>query len=462
MRSGLRATVFAGSVVVATLSLLTLATLLTWQTGPDGGALAPSAVGESAAIALVAGILIAVIVSWGVSAPQMRRVRAISAVAHRYASGDVSRPTLDYGSDELGTVARALDSAVQELGRRIEDLSRDRALMEAILSGMVEGVLVIDRYGRVQLVNRAAQEMLHVDASAAGRPYIEVIRHPEIAAQLGTTLRGEETDSRELALARDPARTFISRAARVTSRDGGAVLVLHDITDLRRADRIRQDFVANVSHELRTPLTAIRGYVEALLDEPPGHEQARGFLEIIARHSARMERLVTDLLRLARLDARQEALEVVACDVRQLFGTVVADLTPLIEAKRQRAIIDVPAEARVVNADPVKLHDVVRNLVENAANYSPEEAAIRLATSRQEGAFVITVSDTGPGIPAQDLGRVFERFYRVDQSRARPGGTGLGLAIVKHLVELHGGHATASNHPNGGAVFTITLPFRTI
>lgn len=458
MRSRFHATVFVGSVVVATLSSLTLVSWLLWRAG--GGAPPPGAILESAAVALMAGALLALIASWCVAAPLGRRIRAISGVATRYAGGDLSRPTLDYGSDEVGMVARLLDSAVQALGRRVEDLSRDRALMEAILSGMAEGVLVIDRQGRVRLVNRAAQDMLRVDASATGRPYVEVIRHPEIAAQLGTTLRGEETDSRELALARDPSRTFISRAAPVASRDGGAVLVLHDITDLRRADRIRQDFVANVSHELRTPLTAIRGYVEALLDEPPGHEQARDFLEIIARHSARMERLVTDLLRLARLDARQEALDIAACDVRQLLSAIVADLTPLIGAKRQRVVIDVPADARVVDADPVKLHDVVRNLVENAASYSPEDAELRLATSRKEDAFIITVSDTGPGIPHQDLTRVFERFYRVDQSRSRPGGTGLGLAIVRHLVELHGGQATASNHPSGGAVFTVSLPFR--
>ncbi len=210
----------------------------------------------------------AVVLAWLFSALLSRRVQRIAAVARRYSEGDLTRPVYDYGSDELGAVARVLDSSVQELGRRIEELSRDRARMEAILSGMVEGVLVVDRQGRLQLVNRAAQDMLHVDASATGRPYLEVIRHPDIAAQLAAALRGESVDSRELALLRDPARTFVARAAPVASAGGGgAVLVLHDITDLRRADQIRRDFVANVSHELRTPLTAIRGYVEALLDE---------------------------------------------------------------------------------------------------------------------------------------------------------------------------------------------------
>jgi two-component system phosphate regulon sensor histidine kinase PhoR len=236
------------------------------------------------------------------------------------------------------------------------------------------------------------------------------------------------------------------------------VLVLHDITDLRRADQIRRDFVANVSHELRTPLTAIRGYVEALLDGPSDAESTRKFLEIIARHSTRMERLVKDLLRLARLDARQELLETTRCDIKQIFSAVAADLAPTIEDKNQRITVDVIAEARHVDGDPAKLHDIIRNLVENAVNYSPEGSEVRLGAAQANGTYTITVADSGPGIPTEDLTRVFERFYRVDKSRSRPGGTGLGLAIVKHLVELHGGEATAENRAEGGAVFTIKLP----
>ena len=415
-------------------------------------------VGAGALLAFALAAPVAVVLAWVFSALLSRRVQVIAAVARRYEQGDLTRPTYDYGADELGAVARALDSSVQELGRRLEELSRDRARTEAILSGMVEGVLVVDRQGRLQLVNRAAQAMLRVDAAATGRPYLEVIRHPDITAQLGAALRGEPVDSRELALVRDPSRTFMARASGVaTAGGGGAVLVLHDVTDLRRADQIRRDFVANVSHELRTPLTAIRGYVEALLDEPGDTADTRRFLEIIARHSTRMERLVKDLLRLARLDARQEVLESAPCDTRQLFQSVVADLAPAIEAKRQKVSIDVAPDACAVHGDPAKLHDILRNLVENAVNYSPDESEVRIAARRENG-LVMTVSDSGPGIPPEDLTRVFERFYRVDKSRSRPGGTGLGLAIVKHLVELHGGEASAANRPDGGAQFTVRLP----
>jgi two-component system phosphate regulon sensor histidine kinase PhoR len=408
--------------------------------------------------ALAASIPLALLVSWFFSTSLSRRVSAIARVAERYSSGDLTRPIYDHGSDELGTVARALDDSVQQLGGRIEELSRDRARMEAILSGMVEGVLVVDRQGRLQLVNRAAQQMLRVEPSAAGRPYLEVIRHPDIAAQLTAALHGEEIGGQELTLARDPGRTLLTRAAPVSGPSGGAVLVLHDITDLRRADQIRRDFVANVSHELRTPLTAIRGYVEALLDGPSDAESTHKFLEIIARHSTRMERLVKDLLRLARLDARQEILETAHCDIKQIFSAVTADLAQTIEDKGQRVTMDVVAEARHVEGDPAKLHDIIRNLVENAVNYSPENTEVRLGAAQDNGTYTITVADSGPGIPNEDLTRVFERFYRVDKSRSRPGGTGLGLAIVKHLVELHGGEAVADNRPEGGAVFTIKLP----
>ena len=418
-----------------------------------------SVIRMTALAAAAASIPLALLVSWFFSAPLGRRVQAIAGVAERYSGGDLSRSTYDYGEDELGLVARVMDDSVHELGRRLDELSRDRARMEAILSGMVEGVLVVDAQGRLQLVNQAAQAMLRVDPSATGRLYLEVIRHPDIAAQLTAALRGDAVGSHEVALSRDPGRTFVARAAPVHAPGaGGAVLVLHDITDLRRADQIRRDFVANVSHELRTPLTAIRGYVEALLDEPADAENTRRFLEIIARHSTRMERLVQDLLRLARLDARQEALDVTRCDVQQLFSGVIADLGPAIEAKQQQVTITVPEDASHVDGDPAKLHDIVRNLVENAVNYSPDGADLRVTSGITGGTFVITVADSGPGIPPEDLTRVFERFYRVDKSRSRPGGTGLGLAIVKHLVELHGGEARAENSPRGGAVFTITLP----
>jgi len=418
---------------------------------------------QASVVALTVGFLTALAVAWAASALLSRRVRAIAEMAERYAAGDLSPVQTDYGTDEIGIVARVLDDSMREIGSRVSQRETDRARMEAILNGMSEGVLVITPQGRLQLVNNAARRMLKVEDPPEERHYLEIARHPDIAAEINGALHGLAGDGRELTLAGDTAATLVARGAPVASAAGrGAVLVLHDITDLRKADRIRRDFVANVSHELRTPLTAVRGYVEALLDGVTDPADERRFLETIARHAFRMERLVRDLLRLARLDAGQEPVDKVACPIDSLFTGVIADVSSELDARSQRVVQQVDPEATVVTGDPAKLHDALRNLLHNATNYAPEGSEIVLASARRDHRIVLSVADSGPGIPESDLPRIFERFYRVDKARSRhtrdPGGTGLGLAIVKHLVGLHGGKVAAANRPEGGAVFTLEIP----
>jgi len=402
----------------------------------------------------------AAIIAWVLSARIGGRVRLIARVAERYRRGDLSPAQLSFGDDELGTVARALDDSVQEVGRQLTEQARDHARMEAILAGMIEGVVVIDPQARLQLVNNAARQMLRLDNVALGRNYVETIRLPAIAELVASVLFGNERNSLQFSPPRDPSRTIMATAAPAAGGAAhGVILVLHDITELRRADQIRRDFVANVSHELRTPLTAIRGYVEALSDGDASPDDSRRFLDVIARHTRRMERLVGDLLRLARLDAGQETVELTACDTQMLASAVIADLSSAADERGQRVELSVAPGGEKIRADPAKLHDALRNLVANAIAYAPEHSRIRIDAAPADGRVALSVSDEGPGIPDEDLGRVFERFYRVDKSRARdPGGTGLGLAIVKHLVELHGGQVRAENRLEGGARFTITLP----
>jgi two-component system phosphate regulon sensor histidine kinase PhoR len=419
-----------------------------------------AAVRNATLMALVVSFVGAIGLAWLASAVLARRLGRLADAARRYAAGDLSRRLRDYEPDELGVVSRVLDDTVHELAERAVELAEDRARMDAILSGMAEGVIVVDEHGRVQLVNRAARGMVGLDTPGVGGHYLEAVRHPGVAALLTEALAGGEPAHLELSPARTPGRHLVARAAPVSSPSArGAVLVLHDITDLRRADQVRRDFVANVSHELRTPLTAIRGYVEALADEPQAAEDRARFLDVIARHAARMERLVKDLLRLAALEARQEAVEKAPCPIQGLLAGTVADLAPLIETRRQTVEIDVDPEAASIRTDAAKLQDAIRNLVENAVNYSPEGRRVRLEARPSGSMVAITVSDEGPGIPDSDLERIFERFYRVDKARSREsGGTGLGLSIVKHLVSLLGGRVWAANRPEGGAIFTISLP----
>ena len=345
-----------------------------------------AAVRRIAFLAFGVGLLAALAIAWTTSMLVSRRVQAIAAVAERYARGDWSRPARDYGTDEIGTVARVLDDSAREIGRRATDLASDRARMEAILGGMIEGVLVVNDHGRVQLVNDAARAMLRLQDDPEGRHYVEIVRQPDIAAQLGSALHGTPTEGLELTLPREPELVIISRSAPVASPGAaGAVLVMHDITQLRRADRIRRDFVANVSHELRTPLTAVRGYVEALLDQgEEGTEpaQVRRFLEIIGRHTLRMERLVRDLLRLARLDAGQEPIERVPCPVASLFDGVETELASALEARQQVVEHHIARDAATVLGDATKLHDALRNLLENATNYAPESSRIVMGAER--------------------------------------------------------------------------------
>lgn len=412
------------------------------------------------AVALLAALTGALMMAGLLSGFLGRRVRTIAASARRYASGDLSAAARDPRGDELDLVAQVLDESVAELRRKLAEQARDRARLEAILSGMIEGVLVVDAQGRVQLANEAAREVLKLDISPVGRHYLETIRHPDVIRLLSGALGGDVPPPVELSLNHASERTLTARAAPVEIPQArGAVLVLHDISALRLADRVRRDFVANVSHELRTPLTAIRGYLEALHDEPPDAPTRGRFLDVIARHTARMEHLVRDLLRLARLEAREDRIDRVRIDTQRAFELALADLSEPLQARHQRAEIHVDPGAASVLTDAEKLQAILRNLIDNAVKYGPDGGLIRLAAARSNGQIALSVADEGPGIPEPEQSRIFERFYRVDKARSRDsGGVGLGLSIAKHLAEHLGGSIDVSNQPAGGAVFTLRLP----
>jgi two-component system phosphate regulon sensor histidine kinase PhoR len=412
-----------------------------------------------ALVGLGAGLVATLLLTTAASLWLNRRLRVVADTARRYAAGDFSRPARDHGQDEVGQIANVLDRTARDLGSQLKAMARERAHVDAILTGMIEGVLLVDAGGHLVLTNPAVRSMLRLPLEPGSPHYVEVVRQPDLTGELAAALAGRATRPVEVQI--DPAsrRTYMANVVPVArERGGGAVLVLHDITDLRHADQVRRDFVANVSHELRTPLTAIRGYVEAMTDSTDPVE-SRQFLDVIARHALRMERLVRDLLRLARLDAGQETIERNACSLAGLMSGVERDLADQLARRHQRLDVSIDADAASVPGDNAKLHDVFRNLIENAANYSPDDTAIEVRARRTGDHVDLTVADRGPGVPPIDLPRIFERFYRVDRSRARdPGGTGLGLSIVKHLVGLHGGTVSAANREGGGAIFTVRLP----
>ena len=408
------------------------------------------------ATALGAATLVGVGLAWVLSAVLSARLQRLTTAARRYAAGDPADPPGEGAADEIGQLGRALHEVMRALAHRMAELDHSRGRLEAILTGMIEGVIVADAQGRVQLVNDSARRMLGLTGQT-GEPerYLHAIRHPDVVRQFDAAFAGRVPDDVELVLAGGSA--VVARAVPLTQ--GGAVLVLHDITRLRQADQVRRDFVANVSHELRTPLTAIQGYAEALRDDALAPGDRDRFLDVIARHTGRMTRLVQDLLRLARLDSGQEAMAFAPCRTDTIVEHVAADLRPRLTARRQRFTTAIEEGAAAIVTDAGKLEEVLRNLVDNAISYAPEGTTIQFEASRRDDVVELRVLDEGPGIPPEDLARIFERFYRVDKARSTAsGGTGLGLSIVKHLVERMGGTVEAGNRQPAGAVFTVRLP----
>ena len=409
-------------------------------------------------VALGAGIVVALALAWTASTLLSRRVRAIASVAQRYASGDVSSPSYDYGEDEIGTVARVLDDSVQELGRRLDEQSRDRARMAAILSGMVEGVLVVNVQGRVQLANEAARTMLALRETARRAPLSRVHPAPRHRRHDRQGARGR--DGRGARADAPPRRGAHLRRARGAGRGAGrtrrrARAARHHRPAARGPDppRLRGQRVARAAHpahrhpRLRRGAHRLAARRPASLprDHRPAHAPDGAPRDGPAAPRAARRRPGGD--REGRVP-----VETVAAAVR-------TELEPASQARGQTVRVAVAPDAATIAADPAKLHDVLRNLVENAVNYAPEGSVIDIRSHAADGGVALEVVDQGPGVPESELPRIFERFYRVDRARTRdPGGTGLGLSIVKHLVGLHGGRVTAANRPEGGAIFTVWLP----
>lgn len=416
--------------------------------------------------AALLAILLSLPLTFVLSATAMQPIRALIESANRLASGQLNEPARPLGAREFRDLAHAFNRMASQLQEKIVSIQQEHGRMETLLSRMVEGVLAMDNKGRALFANAAFCEMAGImSEKLAGKSYLEVVRNDQLAEYIARLLRQEFTETRHLEaqdiqlLGAAGPRIFSVQASRIREENTNIALILvfHDITKIKKVEQIRRDFVANVSHEFRTPLTALKGSTEVLLDGAyQDAAQCKKFLEIMDKQLSSLQNLVNDMLKLAFVEDLRSPLRRETVDVQDLVSDVTSLLEPLATRKKQQIQASVPAEPLEVIVDPQQIKDALMNLVDNAIKYSEEKARIEIRVEKKNG-LQIQVKDNGPGIPQDQLSRIFERFYRVDKSRSREmGGTGLGLAIVRHCVENHGGTVTAES--SSGTTFTIHLP----
>ena len=405
--------------------------------------------------ALAVGALLAMLAAHAMSG----RVRRLTEAARRMAAGDLDVRTGVTGRDELGTLGRALERLVENLAGTMAQLRNERDVSGRVLEAMREGVMVLDESGRVALVNPALREMLLLGSDVLGKLPGEATRNPEIVRILDEASAGESVAS-EIDVGGLKPRRLLVKATPLPGRGGGMLAVVVDVTEMRRLETVRRDFVANVSHELRTPLAAVAAATETLeggaINDPGS---ARQFLGMIERNVQRLQRLLDDVLDLSRLEAREFRLDLVPLDLGPLAEQQVALFEHRAAQKRIRLTVEVPPDVGRVMCDREAVEHVLSNLIDNAVKYCPAGASVTVQAAADGPRARIAVADTGAGIDRRHLPRLFERFYRVDAGRSRDvGGTGLGLSIVKHLVEAMGGAVSVESHLGRGTVFTFTLP----
>jgi len=390
------------------------------------------------------------------------RVDRLTAFSRRVAEGDFHAEPSGSSGDALDSLGSSLNQTAARLDQTIRTLTEERNLSSAILGSMVEGVAVVNASERVLFSNPSFASVLGLGSPPQpGSGLVEVVRQTELIEAVRKVLAGEARVESEIVTGTLRQHFFAATVAAVrTTQANGAVVVLHDITDLRKLERVRRDFVANVSHEFRTPLTAIQGFSETLLGGAMNDPQNRDrFLGIILEHARRLARLTDDLLMLSKMDADRLELELRRLPVEHLVAGCVETAQPRAVEKDLRLSVSLDKKLPDIAGDRRRLTEVLQNLLDNAIQYTPAGGQIMVSAERRDGEVVFTVSDTGIGIPQADQPRIFERFYRVDVARSREvGGTGLGLSIAKHLMEAHGGRLWVESEVGQGSQFHFSVP----
>jgi two-component system phosphate regulon sensor histidine kinase PhoR len=415
-------------------------------------------VGSATAVA----ILVALLFSYFLSNLTTKPLRDMAEAAARIGHGGGKARIPVVSSDEIGTLATVLNDMSERIEDQVQRLSAEKQQLDTILRSMGEGVMVTAPDGLITMVNPAFRRLFSITGDVTDKKLVEISRNPDLLDAFNT-LRSPGVNELVREISIPPNNTTLLThwvPLPVNGTRQGIVAVFHDISDLKKAESMRRDFVANVSHELRTPVTIIKGYAETLLDGVLKSDPARAirFVEIIASHSERLTNLINDILTLSSLETKDTLLEL---NPIEISGTIAKACMLLQERAVEKSIVLINEStngslARVM-ADQGRLEQVVVNLLENAIKYTPTGGSIRLFTE-DSGEFIkVSIADTGIGIPFKDLPRIFERFYRVDEARTREqGGTGLGLAIVKHIVQLHGGEVSVTSEPGKGSIFSFT------
>ena len=413
--------------------------------------------------ALLVSFLLTLLFSYILSRITSSPLQQVAAIAAEIGRGNFNRRLPSEWRDELGDLAGIMNEMAARLDDQLSRLTAERNRLDAILSGMGEGLMVTDRDGRITLVNPAFCHLFKVYEGLIGSPLSHISRHPALLESYNQVSRDRLQLQNEMTVHTPEERFLSAHWVPLLDKSGmqGVVAVFHDVTDLKRLEKIRRDFVANVSHELRTPVTVIKGYSETLLDDliAEDPEKAAEFVKIILSHSERLAALLNDLLSLSEMESPDFSFRMNQISIESTASKVCALLQAKADAKGVNIRTSDLAALPPVLADQGRLEQVLVNLLDNAVKYSSEGGTVQIQAAEEDDLIRISVRDSGPGVPPASIPRLFERFYRVDSGRSRKeGGTGLGLAIVKHIVQLHGGTVRAENNTDGpGATFSFTL-----
>ena len=415
----------------------------------------------------VAAILVTLAVAgltFFLSAHVMEPIAALTKSAQAIASGNYTSALRVKRQDELGTLANSFNLMSEQFSAREQQLRESNQQLEAVLGGMAEGVIAVDERDLVILANAAAAELLGFTmADVESLSLLEVVRH-HMLQQLVTDTRATESLQRaelEVHSGSENRRVLdVQSTPLPDTSPQRVILVLHDVTDLRRLESMRQEFVANVSHELKTPLSSIRAYAETLSAGAVNDPEHRGtFLQRIEEQADRLNNLIQDLLSLSRIESGRQAYDIATVDVAHIVTTCIAENQDAANLKRIHLSCSNIQHNLRIQADEEGLAQIINNLIGNAIKYTPEGGEVTVVLRQQDSTICMDVRDSGIGIDEEHLTRVFERFYRVDKARSRElGGTGLGLAIVKHLAQAFGGNVTVTSRPTKGSTFTVQLP----